>query len=160
MKFAGLDAILLEGCASRPVYLYITGERVEILDASEFWGLDTQETQVHLKSKHERRLEVACIGQAGEKLVRYATITNGTRTAARCGVGTVMGSKNLKAVVILADGQPSLHNPGEFKKLVGQQVDILKKHPKRESLSQFGTTTMTRIVNSLGIYPVENFQEG
>ena len=160
MKFAGLDAILLEGCASRPVYLYITGEQVEILDASEIWGLDTQETQVHLKSMHERGSEVACIGPAGERLVRYATITNGTRTAARCGVGTVMGSKNLKAVVILAHGQPSLHNLLEFKKLVGQQVDILKTHPKRESLSQFGTTTMTGIVNSLGIYPVKNFQEG
>ncbi len=160
MKFAGLDAILLEGCAPRPVYLYVTGERVEILDAAELWGLDTQETQERLRAKHEGRLEVACIGPAGERLVRYATITNGTRTAARCGVGTVMGSKNLKAIVIQAAGQPSLHNSEEFKKLVNVQVEILKKHPRRAMMSQFGTTSITEVVNTLGVYPVKNFQEG
>lgn len=160
MKFAGLDAILVEGSAAQPVYLFIDGTQAELRDARDLWGLDTQETRERLETKHEGRLEVACIGPAGEKLVRYATITNGRRTASRCGVGTVMGSKNLKAVAIQPAGPPALHDPPAFKELVRQQVEILKNHPRRQSMSRAGTTVITRNVNTLGVYPVKNFQEG
>jgi aldehyde:ferredoxin oxidoreductase len=160
MKFAGLDAIIIEGCATSPVYLFIDGTRAELSDARDLWGMDTQQTQESLASLHEGCLETACIGPAGEKLVRFATITNGLRTASRCGVGTVMGSKNLKAVSIQAVGKPVLHDPVKFKGLVREQIEILKNHPRRQSMNRAGTTSFTKFVNSLGVYPVKNFQEG
>lgn len=160
MKFAGLEAIIIEGSAPSPVYLFIDGTRAELRDARDLWGMDTQKTQESLENKHEGRLETACIGPAGEKMVRFATITNGLRTASRCGVGTVMGSKNLKAVSIQAAGTPALHDPATFKELVRKQIDILKNHPRRQGMSRAGTTGITQYVNTLGVYPVKNFQEG
>ncbi|MHB1167442.1 MAG: aldehyde ferredoxin oxidoreductase family protein [Carboxydocellales bacterium] len=160
LKFAGLEAIIIEGKASQPVYLFIDGYGAELRAAQELWGLNTQKTQEQLQAKHPGRLETACIGPAGEKLVRYATITNGRRTASRCGVGTVMGAKNLKAVSIQADPALTMHSPDTFKELVRQQVDILKNHPRRQSMSRAGTTVITQNVNTLGVYPVKNFQEG
>ena len=160
MKFAGLDAIIIEGRAAAPVYLFTDGTRAELRDASDLWGMDTQQTQASLASKHEGCLETACIGPAGEKLVRFATITNGLRTASRCGVGTVMGSKNLKAVSIQGVGRPLPHDRAAFKELVRRQIDILKQHPRREGMNRVGTTSITKHVNTLGVYPVKNFQEG
>lgn len=160
MKFAGLDGIMIEGQADHPVYLFVKSSGAELRDAADLWGLDTQETQAALGEKHEGRLEVACIGPAGENLVRFAAITNGTRTAARCGVGTVMGAKNLKAIVVQAEGAPAANAPARFKELVSEQVKILKDHPRRQSMSQVGTTGITHLVNRLGVYPVKNFQEG
>lgn len=160
MKFAGLDAIIIEGRAISPVYLFIDGMRAELCDASDLWGMDTQQTQASLRGKHEGCIETACIGPGGEKLVRFATITNGLRTASRCGVGTVMGSKNLKAVSIQGVGRPKPHDQATFKALVRQQIEILKDHPRRQSMNRAGTTSFTKFVNSLGVYPVKNFQEG
>ena len=160
MKFAGLDGIIIEGSAAYPVYLYLNRDQVEIRDAVELWGLDTQTAQERLRRGHPRDLQIACIGPAGENMVRYAAIVNGTRTAARCGVGTVMGAKYLKAIAISASGAPLAQNSAVFKDKVQEQVAILKDHPRRKSMTLVGTTGITGLVNELGIYPVKNFQEG
>ena len=108
LKFAGIDALALTGAAPEPSVLILDASagapgpvRAELAPANDLWGLDTQETQSVLHARHGDAAQIACIGPAGERLVRYATITHGTRTASRCGVGTVMGSKNLKALVVI-----------------------------------------------------------
>ena len=100
MAFAALDFILVEGQAYKPVYLYVEKETCKVMDASSLWGEDTTVTQQKLVDIHGDDIRIACIGPAGENLVRYAGIFTGRRSASRGGVGTVMGSKNLKAIVI------------------------------------------------------------
>ena len=102
LKWAGYDAVFFSGKSARPVYLLIAGGKAEIKDASNLWGKSTIDTEKALKKElGEPKSVVACIGQAGESLSLMAGIVNdGGRIAARCGVGAVMGSKKLKAVVI------------------------------------------------------------
>jgi len=162
IKIAGYDFIVVEGQAERPVYVYIDKEGVKILEAGDLWGLDTQETQKKLWERHGKKTHIACIGPAGEKLVRFAAIIHERRAAARCGVGTVMGAKNLKAIAINTEGcaPPSLHDKDAFVKLVKEHNQVLKSHPRRQRLTQLGTTFMTMRMHELGIFPVKNFQEG
>ena len=117
LRFAGLDMIIVEGKSTNPVYLYIEDGHYEIKDAGELWGEDTAKTQEKLKEIHGARVRTACIGPAGEKLVRYASILSDRRAAGRGGVGAVMGSKNLKAIVIKTARKVTLPNPDEFKEL-------------------------------------------
>ncbi|HEX16576.1 MAG TPA: hypothetical protein ENF44_05590 [Deltaproteobacteria bacterium] len=162
IKIAGYDFIVVEGRAERPVYVYIDKEGVKILDAGDLWGLDTQETQKNLWERHGRKTHIACIGPAGERLVRFAAIIHERRAAARCGVGTVMGAKNLKAIAVNIEGcaPPSLHDKDGFLKLVKEHNRVLKDHPRRKRLTALGTTSMTLRMHELGIFPVRNFQRG
>lgn len=162
IKIAGYDFIVVEGRAERPVYVYIDKEGVKILDAGDLWGLDTQETQKKLWERHGRKTHIACIGPAGERLVRFAAIIHERRAAARCGVGTVMGAKNLKAIAVNIEGcaPPSLHDKDGFLKLVKEHNRVLKDHPRRKRLTALGTTSMTLRMHELGIFPVRNFQRG
>jgi aldehyde:ferredoxin oxidoreductase len=160
IKFAGFDLLVIEGQSPKPAYLYITNDEARLLDAAELWGLDTQVTQAAIKQRHGTRTQVACIGPAGEKLVRYASIHSGRRSASRCGVGTVMGSKQLKAVAIHAAGQVAPHDSVRFQNAVQKQIGILKEHPRRKNLTDHGTTTMTEIGNYMGWLPVGNFRKG
>ncbi len=98
MKFAGFDLIIFEGKAGRPCYLYITRDDIQLHDARDIWGKTTEEAQEWLVQRHGKNTRTACIGPAGENLVKFAAVVTGRRTASRCGVGTVMGSKKLKAV--------------------------------------------------------------
>jgi aldehyde:ferredoxin oxidoreductase len=161
IRFAGYDLIILEGKAEKPSLLMIDGNKVEVKDASKLWGLDTKETQDAICEKYGSRAQTACIGPAGERLVRYATITHGTRTASRCGVGTVMGSKNLKAVTILAKASPpKASNEALFRELNMKHGAILKDHKRRVKMHKFGTTFLAIMTREMGILPVKNFQMG
>ncbi|MCX5887144.1 MAG: aldehyde ferredoxin oxidoreductase, partial [Proteobacteria bacterium] len=104
LKKAGFDGIVLTGKADRPVYLKITNQTVTIEDASLLKGKDTCETEELLRKECGGNVSVAAIGAAGENLVRFAAVIHdgpAARTAARCGVGAVMGSKNLKAIAVM-----------------------------------------------------------
>ena len=160
LKFAGFDALVVEGRAHNPVYIYIEDGSANLLDAAELWGLDTQQTQERLRKKHGTRTKVACIGPAAEKLVRYSAILSDRRTAARGGVGAVMGAKRLKAVAINPTGSVALHNAEEFRRLVREQVESLKRDKRRVMLTQYGTSYFTLPFAELGIYPTHNFQKG
>jgi aldehyde:ferredoxin oxidoreductase len=162
IKISGYDFISIRGKAEKPSYVYIGKEGVQFVDAQDLWGLDTQETQERLCGKYGNRTHVACIGPAGENLVRFAAIIHEKRAAARCGVGAVMGSKNLKALVINNSGfnTPTLHDRDGFMKLVKEHNEILKTHARRQKLTQMGTTFMTMRMHEMGIFPVKNFQEG
>ena len=103
---------------------------------------------------------MACIGPAGEKLVKYAAIVTKRRTAARCGVGAVMGSKNLKAIAINAQRDVQLHAPETFEALVKEQIAQMKASKGYHHHTEMGTTTTHDVTNQLGIYPVRNFRYG
>ncbi len=180
LKFAGVDLLALEGECDEPSVLVLdssSGEessasgpqrggggvrpRVSIRPAGELWGLDTQETQEALRRQYGAGAQIACIGPAGECLVRYATITHGTRTASRCGVGTVMGAKLLKAVVILPPRRRLRAADGEaFDAVVRDHYERMKVHPRFANMRAAGTLPMTEKVQHLGMLPVKNFQMG
>ncbi len=161
LKIAGFDAIIIEGKAEKPSYIHIEGGKAQILDAAELWGLDTEETQDRLRQRHGPKTVAACIGPAGEKLAKYAAIVNDRRTASRCGTGTVMGSKNLKAVAVNAIGVIIPHEPQTFKRLSRELVENLKANQSRMGLTEFGTTTsMKKYSGERHMTPVRNFREG
>ncbi len=100
LKFAGYDAVFFTGISAKPVYLFINNGKAELKDAAHLWGKDTYQTQDILKSELGKSVEVACIGQSGENLSHISAVMNRGRTAARSGLGAVMGSKRLKAVAV------------------------------------------------------------
>jgi len=161
MKYAGYDLIILEGKSANLSTIHINSQGVCFGDASEFSGLDYRSVQQKLRQIHGPKTESACIGLAGEKLVKYAVISDRERTAARGGMGTVMGSKNLKAISInVSVRRPEPADWSTLKTLVSEQRAILKSHPRREKMNTVGTTYVTTVVNGLGILPTKNFQEG
>ena len=159
LKSAGFDFIILEGKAAVPSYITIENDKVEVLDAKELWGLDTQETQEKIRQKHGSRTETVCIGPAGEKLVIYAVIESDRRTASRGGVGTVMGSKNLKAIAINGTGKTVPFNAEAFNKLVKRQISVLEPNPHRQLLTEKGIACSVRKhYHDRMQSPVRNFQ--
>jgi aldehyde:ferredoxin oxidoreductase len=160
IKFAGYEMIILEGKADKPSYIHIGDEGVRIEKASEIWGKDTKLTQEWLIEKHGKDTRVACIGPAGERLVRFAAIVSDRRTAGRCGTGAVMGSKNVKAVAITAKRKLFLADPDEYTRLAKEQYAVVKDNPSFLSHKEWGTTSTQDITNKIGVYPVRNFKFG
>jgi aldehyde:ferredoxin oxidoreductase len=161
MKHAGYDLIILEGKATAPTYIHIDAGGVHFLEADDLWGLNYRRLQEQLKKRHGPHTESACIGPGGENLVRYAVIHSGERTASRGGMGTVMGSKNLKALSInVPIKKQTAFDPTTFKGLIKMQIDILKAHPRKKTMTTLGTPYITKIVNNLGILPTKNYNEG
>lgn len=160
MKFAGYDGIFFTGASEKPVYLFITNETVEFHDATEYWGKDAVEVETALKAKHGRKYEVAGIGVSGEQLNLMAGVMNdGGRSAARSGLGAVMGSKKLKAIV--AGGSQEI--PVADDKGLGDYVkEVLKAAreggaPMYEMFTTFGTSGGTAASAFSGDSPVKNW---
>lgn len=106
LKRCGVDAVFFHGASDHPVYVFMNGDETEIVDALDLWGTDAVETERRLRERHGKKAQVACIGPAGERLSHLAGVCNdGGRIAARSGLGAVMGSKNLKAVVAAGGGR-------------------------------------------------------
>jgi aldehyde:ferredoxin oxidoreductase len=161
LKWAGLELVIFEGKAAKPVYLHIADGKSEIREASAIWGKTTSQTQEYLKKQHGAKARTICVGPAAEKMVRYAGIFSGRRTAGRGGVGTVMASKNLKAVVIEASRKEELANPTEFRKLLEQQVKGFKEGLGFEPFRDYGTPMGVDYPGfSIGTFPVRNFRSG
>jgi aldehyde:ferredoxin oxidoreductase len=160
LKFAGYDGIIVEGKSEKPVYLHIDKEGIHLLDAADLWGLDTQQTHQKLREKHGKSTQVACIGPAGENLVRYSILISDLRCGGRTGVGTVLGAKKIKAFAVNSSGPLSLHDADGFKKLTKEIIEGLKTSPGRIKMSDFGTSYLTLSLEKDGIFPINNFQEG
>ena len=160
LRFSGYDFIMVEGRAEKPVYIHLSENSCQIKDAAELWGKDTLTTQQWLAERHGKDTRAACIGPAGERLVKYASIASARRTASRCGTGTVMGSKQLKAIAITSRKHVQLHDPEAFKTLVREQVRLMKASKGFHHHTDVGTTTTHDITNPLGMYPVRNFRYG
>lgn len=122
LKWAGFDGIVLTGRAQTPVYLWICDGEVKILDASHLWGKDTYEVSDILQKETDPRASVASIGRAGERLVKIACIINdgrAGRAAGRCGLGALMGSKNLKGIVVRGTQRPGISDREGLRKSIG-----------------------------------------
>lgn len=159
LKRTGYDAVIIRGRAERPVYLEITAAGIALKDGRDLWGKRVPETTAALGQGNRRN--VLCIGPAGENLVRFAAIMNdGTRSLARCGPGAVMGSKNLKAMVVEGDAKVEFAEREHFKFVVYEATKQLKASPiTAQSLPRFGTAAVMNIVNLFGALPTRNFQQ-
>jgi aldehyde:ferredoxin oxidoreductase len=163
LKRAGYDGIIFEGRSETPVYLSIMKGMAELRDASFLWGHDVFETEDLLKKTvGDPMARVACIGPAGERLVKIAAIMNEKhRTAARGGVGAVMGSKKLKAIVVRGKAEIPLANPYAFMKEVKHTLSVLKGHPiTGDGLGRYGTAVLVHMVNKAGVFPVRSYSTG
>jgi len=162
MKRTGFDMFVFEGRASRPVYLWVNDDQIEFRSAEHLWGKAVPQTEDTLLGETDPKARVACIGPAGERLVKVAAIMNDKhRAAARSGVGAVMGSKNLKAVVVRGTKKTPLAEPEamrELCKLVRSEVNADVK--KGSSLREYGTAYVPPVTNEIGILPTRNFQTG
>ena len=153
---------MIEGKSKDPVYVWASENGVEIRDASKLWGKDTEETTKALLKETDERARVACIGPAGERLVRMAAIINDEhRAAGRGGGGAVMGSKRLKALVLYGEQKPKVADNQRFMETVKGCLMTLDKNPvTKDSLRIFGTNVLVDIINEIGAFPTRNFQEG
>ncbi len=163
LKKAGFDMLIIEGKSDSPVYISIKDNNVKIEKADDLWGLDTHTTTDKLIEKFgEKDAKVACIGPAGENKVLFACIVNDKhRAAGRTGVGAVMGSKNLKAIVVKGSGKVEPENQERFKNAVKAKLKIIKENDiTGEALPKLGTKVLDSVINENGLYPTRNFQTG
>ena len=159
MKYAGYDAIIISGAAKAPVMLLIEDDDIALVDAAEYWGLDTIETHNRLKATYSIDHKVACIGPAGEKLSNLAGVQTEHRSFGRGGAGAVMGSKNLKAVVVNGSGAVTTADPGEFSRMVRESINELGNSPDTGAAKpEFGTSVILSLMDYTGIHPNKNFQ--
>ena len=166
LKFAGYDVIILEGKSPEPVYLLVMDDEVEIKPALNLWGKTTFDTEDIIRQEigddwKARETHIACIGPAGERLVKFAAIIHDKHTAAgRCGMGAVMGAKNLKAITVRGTKAVSIADGESFKQAV---LDTLNKWKADDGLGYFGHTGSAAqiVANSRrGSLPVLNHQRG
>ena len=163
LKFAGFDAVVIEGRAEKPVYLWIRDGRAEIRDASHLWGKTTLETVDAIRREvGEPGARVACIGPAGEKLVRFANIMFDARYAAgRGGLGAVMGSKKLKAIAVKASGKPfRFYDEEKLVEVARWYFENWRRYPGTVSRSMYGTAELVTPLNIDGTLPTLNFRGG
>ncbi len=161
LKAAGYDMLIVEGKSDTPVYVNIVDDKVEFKDASNVWGKVVSETTTMLQNETDGKAKVLCIGPSGEKLSLIAAVMNDVdRAAGRGGVGAVMGSKNLKAIVVKGSGKVQLFDEEAVKKVASEKIGILRKDPVAGTgLPTYGSAVLVNIINENGIHPVRNFQE-
>ena len=159
LKYAGYDAVFIKGVAKEPVYLYIFEDKAELRDASGLWGKNTRETDEKLKKElGDEKAKVACVGPSGELKSLISGIVNESgRTAARSGVGAVMGSKRLKAVVVRGEKRVPVAYPEKLKETEKAYFEIFKASDFQQRLSAHGTGGGLSFLVSIGDSPVKNW---
>ena len=167
LKFAGYDLIILEGKSPSPVCLSINDDEIQIIPATHLWGETTCRTEDIIRADFgdpwlAREIHIASIGPAGERLVRFASIVNDKYwAAARSGVGAVMGSKNLKAIVLRGTKGILVGSPDNFKQAVSDTLDKIKRSPlASQVLPELGTSFLIEVIQGHGILATRNFQDG
>ena len=162
-KMAGYDLLIVEGKSAKPVYLYINDDQVELRDAAHLWGKSVWETEEMLKKGlQDPLIRVSSIGKAGENGVLYASVVNDLhRAAGRSGVGTVMGSKNLKAIAVRGTkGVGNIKNPKAFMKAVAEKKKILAENGVTgQGLPTYGTQVLMNVINEVGALPTRNHKD-
>lgn len=159
LKTAGWDGLIIKGKSDTPMWIEIDSEGLSFHDASDLWGLNTEETQKKLSSK---KAGVMAIGPAGENLVRYANIASGHRFLGRGGLGAVMGAKNLKAVVAKGGKYQILPvNAKKFEKAKKRGTSYINQNEMSSFyLRKYGTNANVNLNNAAGILPINNFSDG
>jgi aldehyde:ferredoxin oxidoreductase len=163
LKMAGWDMIIVEGRAAGPVYLSITNDRAELLDATWLWGKSVWETEPAIKAHHQDpQIRVATIGRAAETGCLYAAVVNDLhRAAGRSGVGTVMGSKNLKAIAVRGTvGVGNIRDPRAFMKATVAAKKVLADNAVTgQGLPTYGTQVLMNVINEMGAMPTRNHRD-
>ncbi len=162
LRFAGYDGIIVTGRAERPVWLSIVAGQAELHDAANLWGLDSYATQEQARAAlDEPKARVACIGVAGENLVKMAAVMNDHgRAAGRTGMGAVMGSKNLKAIAVRGKARVPLADPDGFKAVVREIITGLDEDMAATSLKLAGTACYVDMALMYGDMPIRYYQQG
>ncbi|MEM2464883.1 MAG: aldehyde ferredoxin oxidoreductase family protein, partial [Candidatus Bathyarchaeia archaeon] len=160
IKFAGYDAIIIEGKSEEPIYVWINDNNIEFRKASHIWGMTTQASKDFLLEETDKRARIAMIGPAGERLVKIsAIVTDDMRTASRGGGGAVMGSKNLKAIVVRGSKRPEVYDEDAFDEAVKEQIEIYRKSPALEHFRSLGTNGVVYLFYAMGNFPTYNFKQ-
>ena len=163
LKSAGWDMVIFEGKSPEPVYLYVVNESAELLSASEVWGKSVWETDEILHKTHQdSRLRIAACGRSAEAGCLYAGIVNDLhRAAGRSGVGTVMASKNLKAIAVIGtQGVGNIKDPARFMQTTVEQKKVLADHPVTGTgLPTLCTQVLMNVINESGALPTRNMRE-
>ena len=166
IKLSGYDGFFFTGKSPNPVYLLIDGDKIELVDARDLWGVDTEDIDKKLKEKYGDNFRIACIGKGGENLARIAgVVTDGGRLAARGGLGAVMGSKNLKAICLNGDDRKieekvNVYDRAELKRNTDKFASEFKdtKNIEKCSMEYIGTPAITGLSDWDGDSPVKNWK--
>src|SRR3990172_6934269 len=168
LKWAGLDGIVFSGKADKPMYALVSEGDIKLYSAASLWGKGVHETVKALQKKYPGKdVSIMCIGEAGENKVAFACIMNeNDRASGRGGTGAVMGSKNLKAVVVLGKhaDRPRPFDKEAFKAAHAKALEELSNEnvvtaPRKGGLSVYGTNVLMDMVNAIGAMPTKNSQE-
>lgn len=164
LKFSGFDGIIFEGTSGKPVLLWLDDGSAEIKDASHLWGKDVSDTtDIVIRDQGDGSTRVACIGPAGENLVKFANImVDKHRAAGRGGHGAVLGSKRVKAIAVRGDKKPSIADETAFREANERARKKLTEWSEvtSETLPEKGTSALVNEINEEGGYPTRNFQTG
>ncbi|MDF2614379.1 MAG: aor [Clostridia bacterium] len=160
LKFAGYDVIIVEGKSEEPVYIMIEDDKIEFRPATHLWGKIVSETTKALEAETPEKSRILTIGPAGEKMSHIAAIMNDySRAAGRSGVGAVMGSKNLKAIVVKGSKKVDLADAEALKAVVKECMQKIKDNGVTgQGLPTYGTAVLVNIINENGVFPTNNFQ--
>jgi aldehyde:ferredoxin oxidoreductase len=160
LKQAGFDILVLTGKAASPSILKIQDNNIKLLPAASYWGHGAMQAEAEIKADlGDKSFAVCTIGPAGENLVRCAAIQSEYRFAGRTGLGTVMGSKNLKGIAIQGENNLPVSNPERLLKIFQKANSYLKSHDIADIYQRQGTLGLIEGVNEVGILPVRNFQD-
>jgi len=160
LKYAGYDALVLTGAADKPVLLEIDNDNVTIKEADNLWGKSISETTIQLMNDYGSEWQSLVIGPPGEKQRNIAGIFNETRALARGGVGAVMGSKNLKAIVTRGNGYVQVYDPEKYRRALQLAFRSVRMSSETSLLHKQGTANILDIINVMGALPTRNFQSG
>ena len=162
LKYAGFDGLVIRGRAPRPVYLWIHDGEAELRDAAHLWGRTTGEVEEILYEElGDDQIEVAQIGPAGERRVRFAAIINmANRAHGRTGMGAVMGSKNLKAIAVRGRWRPPVYDPQALQRLIRQGPAAYEANLAVKNLGIYGTAGVLAAQNAAGGQPTRNYTSG
>lgn len=164
LRFAGYDGVVITGRAEKPVYLYISGDHIEVRDASHLWGKDTFEAHDLLIAETDEKARAAIIGVAGENLVKIAGVVSGghghARMAARGGMGAVLGSKNVKAIVVRGQEKPQYADAKAFHATVKADNKYIMAHGPAEALHLVGTAGGHPGTDKFGDNAIKNWRGG
>ncbi len=162
MKFAGFDGIVIKGKSPKPVYLALINGKASLHDASHLWGKITGEVEAMLKQElGDPKIEVMQVGPAAEKGVRFAAIMNmSNRAHGRTGMGLVMASKNLKAIVVRGKARPPIAHPEKLAALNRLGPKYIPENADMDNLAKYGTANVVNFQNTIGSLPTLNYNEG
>jgi len=159
LKYAGYDALIIEGKAENPTYVWIKDGKTQFRSAKKVWGMRTTDTQQIIKNElNDQNVRIACIGPAGENLSKLACIINELRAVGRKGLGAVMGSKNLKAIAIRGSGKVAVADKEKLKVARGEFTKVMKESEVLYPMfSKLGTSMIVDHICEMGIFPGKNF---